>query len=620
MQVLSPAARDLSTRRFALYLAIAAAIAAVLPALIAILSAPVGSHYLGYVYNIDDHMVYAAWMRQAMDGHFLFDNRFTTDAQPGLTIHLYFLVLGFIARFTGIAFAANLGRFVFSLLFVCLGYQLIRRLSLDIYETKMALALAVIGGGVGFLNWHPFGVEWPIDVWQPEVFVFPSMLSNGLFMVSLCLILGILQCVLAARDSWKPVAPGAACMFVLMNIHSYDVLLVTFILIGFLVACAARHQASRTWIVRAVVIGLGAVPPALYFLMVLKNDAVFQARAATPTYSPNFEKVLLGLLMPLLIGLLGLWLRIKQDPEPRRRLIGLGLVTAMIIAMYLGAGSAGSGYFMTPEIWAISFIAGLTGLYFLADENPTVNLFLAWAVLGTIAIYFPALFQRKLAIGLAIPWSVLAAFGIGEMLKKQDRSARNLVGALVIILFGASSIRWAFREIQLAGANVSNTTMHSVFLTSNVQKILDYLNAKPGRKIVVALPGVQSATLSARGPDQVPPSEWAPAVPDLNPIVSGLTGAYTYAGHWSETPDYLRRRNELSTLFLGDLTDDQRLEALKKIGADYVLTPTPESFPGAPLFDFRKLGKVVVDGPRFRLIGVPSSGAGASLPESSPAP
>src|SRR5690242_14703306 len=95
--------RDSSERSFVRILAIVAATIAALPTFANWLLRQSGTTYLGVQYNVDDHMVYAAWMRQAMDGRFLFDNRFTTDQQPGLTVHLYFLILGWIAKLLGIA-------------------------------------------------------------------------------------------------------------------------------------------------------------------------------------------------------------------------------------------------------------------------------------------------------------------------------------------------------------------------------------------------------------------------------------------------------------------------------------------------------------------------------------
>src|SRR5262249_32053803 len=158
------------------------------------------------------------------------------DPQPGLTIHIYFFILGLLAKITGIPLAMAIAKMAFSALFVVLAHKLIQRVTSDTYVTKLALAMVTLGGGIGFLVWETFGSELerpgpfasmlaslhvpgtPNDVWQPEAFVFPSMLTNGLFMVSLCLIVGVFLCFLNAKDSWKPVLPGALCLAALMNI------------------------------------------------------------------------------------------------------------------------------------------------------------------------------------------------------------------------------------------------------------------------------------------------------------------------------------------------------------------------------------------------------------------
>jgi hypothetical protein len=96
-----------------------------------------------------------------------------------------------------------------------------------------------------------------------------------------------------------------------------------------------------------------------------------------------------------------------------------------------------------------------------------------------------------------------------------------------------------------------------------------------------------------------------PIVPDLNSIVSGLTGSYTYAGHWSETPQYNERRGEMSRLFYNRAElPQERLDELHRIGAQYVIAPVPEAFPELFPFDFKDAGKVVVDGTQFRLVKV----------------
>ena len=193
-------------RIYAKWLALAVTLLVALPTLYCFAIKPAGYSYLGIQYNLDDHMVYAGWMRQAMEGHLTFENRFTTDPQPGLTLHLYFLLLGWIAKIAGIPLTMTLARLGFTYLSVILLGRLVEFVTDRTYPRKLALALSVVGGGIGFLVWHNFGTaivkpnndflagmllsRLPVDIWQPEGFFLSSAFTNSLFMVSLCLILG----------------------------------------------------------------------------------------------------------------------------------------------------------------------------------------------------------------------------------------------------------------------------------------------------------------------------------------------------------------------------------------------------------------------------------------------
>lgn len=532
-----------------------------IPALQAFLGTPAAGDYLGYQYNLDDHMVYAAWMRQAMGGHFLFDNRFATDPQPGLTVHIYFLILGWVAKVLGIGLTTALARSVLAVAFLHLTYRLVRKISPSIFATKLILTLTAFGGGIGYLVWHNFGLaivkpeaspfsslmlgKLPTDVWQPEGYVFSSLLTNSLFMLSLCLIMGIFLCVLAARENPAAVLPGAIGMALLMNIHSYDVVLVTLALLALLVMEVAQKRATTAWILRVLCIGLGTLVPALWFVYVLKNDPVFQARAATETYSPNFRQLIFGYLPLLVGGMVALYK--KQESRPRlAAVLGLG---AVLVALFVMASMAGEKYWLSLGPWLILAAVCLVALWFLSSDSPGWNLIAGWAVIGLIAPYFPALFQRKLAMGLAVPWAILAGLGVAALLARQERGARNLATALGLLVACGSSLRWLVREVQLSALNVSNTTVHSVYLSSDVKHIVELLNQQSAKRVVVlAMPGIASPAVDEAGAP-VPDSFRSPYIPDLNPVLSGLTAVYTYAGHWSETPDYLKRRNLATTLF-----------------------------------------------------------------------
>lgn len=616
MTEVSPEERREIESKFVRNLAIAAAILAGLPALIAWQSGPIGGVYLGHQFATDDHMVYAAWMRQAMDGRFLFDNRFTTDAQPGLTIHLYFLVMGWIAKFLGIPITTLIARMGFSAGFVYLLHRLVRRMDWTIHATKLSLLFSVLGGGIGFALWHDFGVaivkpapdflnqilmgRLPIDTWQPEGFVLSSMLTNGLFMVSLCLILFIFDCFLEAEQSWKPVLPGAIAFGVLMNIHSYDVLLIGMVMFGFLVMAWARDKATKAWIIRSLAISAGIIPTALWFVYVLREDPVFQARAATETFSPNFRQVLFGYFFLILLAVPTLFA--SRDGK-KRPYFASGLYVAVLLLLAVLAQNHTDGYFIPMVVWVLLYGFTVFLLYSVANLNSARNLFVSWALVGTIAIYFPMLFQRKLGMGLVIPWAVLAAGGAAIILAKQERSARNLATALAIIIIGASGFRWVFREITLAQTNVANTIVHPVYLSADANKVITALNQISEKKVVVAPPGIPARAVDSAG-QTIPDTFLTPIMPDLNPIASGLTGAYTYAGHWSETPKYNERRGELERFFYRPGLPEDKKAWLNEIGATHVIVPSPEAFPQMELPDLSSLGEVVVQGTQFSLIKV----------------
>lgn len=596
-------------RRFAVQMAAVCAALSLLPYVFGLLGTPSGATYLGFQYNTDDHMVYAAWMRQAMDGQFLFDNRFTVDSQPGLTLHLLFLVMGWIAKIFGIALTCALAKAAFTYWFVILLGRLVEKLTTNVFTGRLAIGLALVGGSFGFLVWHDFGQalvrpesQWlsslmlgrlPTDVWQPEGYVVPSLLTNALFMASLCLIMGIFLAVLRARDSKRAIVPGLICFGLLMNIHSYDVLLIGLVLVAFAAVSYFEKQFTAPWITRVAIMAVGAVPFALWFVYVLRNDPVFQARAATPTFAPNFRQVAAGYVLLIVPAFCG-WL--TRDQSKRVRLSAVAAAAILVIGFLVATGSP-DGYWLSLPIWIVAYAATVAICVQLRHDSPALNLVQCWALVGIVAPYFPALFQRKLAMGLSIPWGILAAIGIATVIQSRERNARNLVTFLVVIFFSATGLRWLFRERVLVQTNTSNTTVHPVYLNSDMAQILGYLNKVEGRRVVIAMPGVPN-------PLNEPDRFATPYVPDLNPILSGMTGAYTYAGHWSETPDYLTRRNASLKIFLRSTPEGDRTTTLKEAQANFLVAPVPEAFPSlqAELADLTKLGEVVVNGAQFRLI------------------
>ena len=556
-------------RVYAKWFALAITLLVALPTLYCFLIRPSGSMYLGIQYNLDDHMVYAGWMKQAMEGHITFENRFTTDPQPGLTLHLYYLILGWVAKLTGIPLAMTLARLGFTFLSVILLGRLVEFVTDKIYSRKLALTMSVVGGGIGFLVWHNFGRDivrpgsdllkdlmlsrLPNDVWQPEGFFLYSAITNSLFMVSLCLILGVMINVLKAKESLKAVMPGAICFGLLMNIHSYDVLLVALCLVGFLATLIGSKTIQGTWVVRTLLISLGVVPFALWFLYVLKNDPVFQARAATLTYSPNFRQIFAGYVLLMIPASTAIFNKHKLA------MAGISLMVLILVGLNVAASNhLTDSYYLSMEVWGALFALILVSLYLIRPEKSGFSLIVAWAFVGILAPYFPALFQRKLTMMLSIPWGILAGLGIAMVLEKRERGQRNLLAALGLIVFSATGFRWISREITLAKKDVSNTTVHSIYYSKDVSDILDIMRPLGPTATIAALPGIPAPSQDEQG-IQIVDSYETPYISDLNPIFVGLAGNKAFLGHWSETPNYDAKRKQLGSMLGGETVSPNAL-------------------------------------------------------------
>ena len=603
MPELTAEQQKLIFRSFAKWLAIAITAIVALPMLYGYAIRPPGTLYLGIQTNLDDHMVYAGWMKQAAEGHLTFENRFTTDPQPGLTLHLYYLVLGWISKIAGIPLTMTLARLGFTFLSVILLGRLVEFVTDRIYPRKLALTMAVVGGGIGFLVWHNFGKaivkpgndfltqlmlsRLPTDVWQPEGFFFFSALTNSLFMVSLCLILGIFISILKAKENSKAVIPGAICFGLLMNIHSYDVLLIVLVLLGFVATLLGSKLIDAIWVKRAVMIGLGALPFALWFVYVLNNDPVFRSRAATLTYSPNFRQIFAGYVLLIVPALYALYEKRKLSAS------AIGIMGLVFIGLNVAAAShLGDEYFMSPIVWASTYGLILVSLFLLRPQKPGVALIAAWALVGIIAPYFPALFQRKLTMMLSVPWGILAGIGIAMILEKRERGQRNLLTALGIIVIASSGIYWLKRETTLAKMNVSSTTVHSIYYSSDVTAILDILRPLGAKATVAALPGIPSPSVSETGMPIIDSYD-TPVIPDLNPIFVGLAGSKTFAGHWSETPNYESKRKELGAMLRSETVSPNPL------GVTHFVFPTDHLPKNRAPEEF---GEVLYKGREFTLI------------------
>ena len=100
----------------------------------------------------------------------------------------------------------------------------------------------------------------------------------------------------------------------------------------------------------------------------------------------------------------------------------IGIIGVILLGLNVAASShLADGYFMGWPAWIGLYGLVIVSLYFLRPEKPGLALVAAWAFVGIIAPYFPALFQRKLTMMLSIPWGILAGIGVAMILEKRER-------------------------------------------------------------------------------------------------------------------------------------------------------------------------------------------------------
>jgi arabinosyltransferase C len=218
----------------------------------------------------------------------------------------------------------------------------------------------------------------------------------------------------------------------------------------------------------------------------------------------------------------------------------------------------------------------------------------SWALVGLVAIYFPALFERKLAMGMSLPWAALAGVGIHAWIRKPKGQERFLAQVLVLVLVSLSSLVWLRRELNYVRNNVASTTVHPVRLSPAATQVVNYLSQQHN-PTVIAFPGIPQPMEGG--------GFTTPYLPDLNPILVGLAGCKDPAGHWSETPDYGRNRAQAQAFIAS--AGQQGREILDSAGPEvFAVVPQPATYPQLGLPDPRPMGELVLETPQYLVIRV----------------
>ena len=408
-----------------------------IPYIVGLAITPEGSRYLGFTYDYDDICAYLSWMRQAADGRLFLQNLFTTEPQTGRGFNLFFLALGSFARITHLPLEIvfHLARVIFGFLLLMAAYRFSGIWLKD--RRSRLIALVVVGLSAGFGGIYPGGYYGPMDLWQPEAITFYSIYFSPVFTLPMLLMIGIVFLLLryADRGEWKDAVHAGLLLFLLANIHTYDLIPLAVLWLLYSAYKAARRdfRAIKGGLIAAVI----ASPMAAYQIHFYLSEPIFRARAAVETLSPSFYWYLLG--YGLLVPLAGIciWRSIKEKKD--------------------------------------------------------VSVLVCWVAAGFIAAYLPIPFQRKLIMGTHIPLSLLAAIGLLYLSDRIRLGHRNVLPVILIVLMFPTNLRAMVRDIKRLAQNNMQVPAHVPYVALEEMDCLNYLrtHGKPS-DIILAHPGFSS--------------------------------------------------------------------------------------------------------------------------------
>ena len=350
-----------------------AALATLLPYLVALRLAPQGTAFAGFLVNPIDGFSYLAKMRQGLDGSWLFQLPFAAEPGAGVFLYPYYLLLGHLAGLLNaqLIVVLHVARVLAAAFMFLTLYRALEEFLPDRRWRWYAYGLCLIGGGWGWLA-VPIRLV-ASDLSIPETTPFLSSYANAHFPLATAAFVLATVAVLgrdAGRRGWWAVS--AACGAVLALVLPFVLLPAGAVLVTGVALLARTERPANSWtavrprLPALAAFAAGAAPIAIYdaWILITRPDlARWTAQNLTPSPSPL--AYLIGFAPLLLVG----------------------------------------GWAFTRE----------------ARRRTSPWLLAGWAVVQLLLLYAPLALQRRLALGVYVPLAALAALGAAGLTGRRGR-------------------------------------------------------------------------------------------------------------------------------------------------------------------------------------------------------
>lgn len=468
--------------------------------------------FMGILPNPQDGATYLSKMKAGERGDWLFMLQYTPEPHQGAAINEFYLILGHLARITGIQplLMYHIARLVMGFIMFVSLYYLGSVIWPRLRPRRLFFTVLAVGSGLGYLyliffpsqsvTGNPCFECLPTDISMPEMIPFFSTYVNPHFPLAIALIAMLASMfVMVFRPGFneQPTAGNGGFIVVLLSaglavVQPQGLVPIMAGLCVYLLILLIRTRRfplmETNWVVLVL---LPALPFLIYYLAVSRdNEALHIWNMQNNNPSPPVLNYLFGFGLPLLIALPGLWRGIRRF------------------------------------------------------ERDGDQFMLVWLIVNAILLYTPFNLQRRLAIGMIIPIVYFAVRALEDFWFHRIKSPlREAALVAVFVFMMPSNIIALLLPVYGVVNPIAGLTGYQLLL-ANQDNAVDWLNQN-GRTGDIVL-----------APPQV--GLWIPAT-------GGLRVVY---GHPFETLNAKEKFAEVSDWYAGQNCDD----LLQKYRVRYIVS------------------------------------------------
>jgi len=442
----------------------------------------------GFLLNPMDGASYLAKMRQGFDGMWRFTLPFTAQSGAGAYLFLFYLGLGHLARLLGLPLVVvfHMARAAGAVLLVVALDRFLRQMFPQRPDLQRAGAwLNAVGAGMGWLV--VFFAPPPADFWVAEAYPFLSMYANPHFPIGLALLLWSFSSMIEAREK----APGVPAGEPISGVWGMAARAALLALIGLMISIilpfgvVVMLLVAGVWLawelavrgeplaVRGEPLAARSEPAAVRSEPAAGQEISLQAEVAREHKKCWLLRSAADLIS---LGCLGGPFLLYQY---------WAAVTDPLLS-----GWNAQNVTPTPPLWDVllsfspAFMLAVMGIWMLlkGEISPARRLAVTWFVLGLVLAVVPFALQRRFLLGFYIPTTALALCGMIELTRRWPAQKKRLWRALFGLALPSTVL---LIVIGLFGALGRSPLL---YLATDEARALDWIanNTPPGSLIVAA--------------------------------------------------------------------------------------------------------------------------------------